>query len=165
MGRLRPVPEGVPGRALHRRLARRDGLCRARAPAAVQGFADLGPSDGDGAEVATATVSAPAFAAFVVPHDSDAAKAAFGSAIDADDLKVVEGIGPVLEKVLHAGGITTWAHLASADPDAIRGVLTSADDRHRMHDPSTWPRQARLAALGEWEALKGLQDRLTAGRH
>jgi predicted flap endonuclease-1-like 5' DNA nuclease len=104
------------------------------------------------------------FAGLSLRHDPEAAVAVLGKRIAADDLKIVEGIGPALEGVLHAGGITTWVQLANAEPDEIRRVLTAADDRHRMHDPSSWPRQARLAAIGEWEALRDLQERLTAGR-
>ncbi len=104
------------------------------------------------------------FAGLSLRHDPEAASAVLGKRIGADDLKVVEGIGPVLEGVLKAGGITTWVELANADPEAIRAVLVAADERHRIHDPGSWPRQARLAAVGEWDALKTLQDQLTAGR-
>lgn len=124
----------------------------------VQGFAGLT----DGGQDAPVPVAS--FAGFGVAPDLDEAKAVFGKAVAQDDLKVVEGIGPVLEGVLHAGGVTTWAGLGATAPDAIRAILVGADDRHRMHDPTSWPRQARLAAIGEWDALKSLQDRLTAGR-
>jgi hypothetical protein len=33
-----------------------------------------------------------------------------------------------------------------------------------MHDPGTWPAQARLAANGEWPLLKEYQDELKGGR-
>ncbi len=137
-------------------------------PASVAGFAAI---DGNGSEP-SAEVEAPpvaagiaTFAGFAVDHDLEAAKAALGSKVTLDDLKIVEGIGPVLEQVLHGAGITTWSQLGGTAPDAIRTILVGADDRHRMHDPTTWPRQARLAAIGEWDALKALQDQLTAGRH
>lgn len=106
-----------------------------------------------------------ALAAVVPDHDPEAARAVMGAKVDRDDLKVVEGIGPVLDGILRAAGITTWWELAATTPEQIREVLVAADDRHRLHDPTTWPRQARLAALGEWEALKSLQDRLSAGRN
>lgn len=145
------------------------------APAAVAPVAAAGLLVADPeivTETHVAAVDAPAdvapaiqgFAGLSLRHDPEAAVAALGKRIAADDLKIVEGIGPVLEGVLHAGGITTWVQLANAEPDEIRRVLTAADDRHRMHDPSSWPRQARLAAIGEWEALRDLQERLTAGR-
>lgn len=150
--------------------------------AAATGFADLPGAEAAGAldqagaidtsvdtvpaeEVAAEEVAAaPEPVAAVPEHDAAAAKAVLGKAIALDDLKVVEGIGPVLEGVLHRGGVTTWAQLATTAPDRIKEILLAADDRHRMHDPSTWPRQAELASAGEWQQLKELQDRLSAGR-
>ena len=96
--------------------------------------------------------------------DLDRAKEVYGKTIKLDDLKIVEGIGPVLEGVFNAAGITTWAALADATPDQLRSIMTSADERHRIHNPTTWPRQARLANLGEFEALKVWQDSLSAGK-
>jgi predicted flap endonuclease-1-like 5' DNA nuclease len=82
-----------------------------------------------------------------------------------DDLKLIEGIGPKISSVLRAGGITTFAHLASTDVDQIRQILEAADPRLlRLADPRTWPEQAGLAADGNWEALEKLQDDLYGGR-
>jgi large subunit ribosomal protein L21 len=36
-----------------------------------------------------------------------------------DDLTVIKGIGPAVQNKLRALGITTFADLAAADPDAI----------------------------------------------
>jgi len=33
-----------------------------------------------------------------------------------------------------------------------------------MHDPTTWPQQAGMAAKGEWDALKTWQDELQGGK-
>ncbi len=66
--------------------------------------------------------------------------------------------------MLHAAGITSWASLGASPAESLAEILTRADSRNRMHDTSSWPRQARLAAIGEWDALKQLQVRLTAGR-
>jgi hypothetical protein len=33
-----------------------------------------------------------------------------------------------------------------------------------MHDPATWPKQAQLAADGQWEALETYQDELKGGK-
>ena len=103
-------------------------------------------------------------AGFSVEHDAEAAKAALGVAVEADDLAVVEGIGPKLSETLNNAGVTTWLHLADSSPERISDTLVADDARNRMHDTTTWPRQARLAALGEWGALKSLQDTLRAGR-
>jgi hypothetical protein len=36
--------------------------------------------------------------------------------------------------------------------------------RLRLANPTTWPDQAGLAAAGEWDRLKALQDGLKGGR-
>jgi predicted flap endonuclease-1-like 5' DNA nuclease len=81
-----------------------------------------------------------------------------------DDLKIVEGIGPKIEELLHAANITTFAQLATTDFNAIREILDNAGTRFRMNDPSSWGQQALLAANEQWEKLKELQDILIGGR-
>ena len=80
-----------------------------------------------------------------------------------DDLKVVEGIGPKIEGLLNAAGITTWKALAATAPEDIRAILRAAGARYQMHDPTTWPEQARLADGKEWDKLKDYQDFLIGG--
>ncbi|RME13236.1 MAG: 50S ribosomal protein L17, partial [Bacteroidetes bacterium] len=36
--------------------------------------------------------------------------------------------------------------------------------RYKMHDPTTWPQQAALAAKGEWDKLAKLQKELKGGK-
>ena len=81
-----------------------------------------------------------------------------------DDLKVVEGVGPKIETLLKEGGIATWEALAAADVDRIREILEAAGPRYQIHDPSTWPAQAKFAAEGKWDELKEYQDMLVGGR-
>ncbi|MCB0692988.1 MAG: 50S ribosomal protein L27 [Lewinellaceae bacterium] len=87
-----------------------------------------------------------------------------GKAIKADDLKIVEGVGPKIEQLLKEGGITTLAIMGETDAEKIREILHAAGARYQMHDPTTWPAQAKIAASGDWDALKELQDRLQGGR-
>ena len=82
----------------------------------------------------------------------------------ADDLKIVEGIGPKIEELLHADGIRTFAKLAATNPQHIASLLDAAGSRFQIHNPETWPQQAALARDGQWDELKALQDRLTGGR-
>lgn len=83
----------------------------------------------------------------------------------ADDLKLIEGIGPKIAGVLAEAGILRFAQLAASDVDRLRSILGEADHRLlRLADPTTWPQQARLAAAGEWDALTELQESLRAGR-
>jgi len=83
---------------------------------------------------------------------------------EADDLKKIEGIGPKIEEVLKNNGITTFAALAAASPDAIKEMLTEAGPQFNRANPTTWPEQAAMAAKGEWDALKKWQDELDGGR-
>ena len=80
------------------------------------------------------------------------------------DLKIVEGIGPKIEKLLNKAGIGNWNDLANAKKDTLIKVLEDAGDAFRIHDPSTWPDQAKLAVNGDWKKLKEYQDYLKGGK-
>ena len=96
--------------------------------------------------------------------DRLAAASAGGAPVEKDDLKRIEGIGPRIEKMLNDDQIFTWAELADAPVERLKGLLRRGGDRYRMHDPKSWPDQAKLAAEGRWEELKELQDILQGGR-
>jgi len=81
-----------------------------------------------------------------------------------DDLKIIEGVGPKIETLLKDGGINTWAELAAASVDRLKEILDAAGPRYQIHDPSTWPAQAKFAAEGKWEELKDYQEMLMGGR-
>jgi len=81
-----------------------------------------------------------------------------------DDLKKIEGVGPKLAEVLNAGGINTFAELAAKSADDVKVILENAEGNFAMHDPTTWPKQAQLAAEGKWDDLKALQDKLDGGK-
>jgi large subunit ribosomal protein L27 len=87
-----------------------------------------------------------------------------GKSIKQDDLKMVEGVGPKIEGLLHDAGITTWEQLANAPTEQVQGILDEAGPRYRMHQPTTWSKQARLAADGNWDELVAYQDHLDGGR-
>ena len=80
-----------------------------------------------------------------------------------DDLTRIEGIGPKIAETLRQNGITTFAYLASLSPDRIREILTTADPGLSVHNPTTWPDQANLAAAGQWEKLATWQEELQGG--
>lgn len=82
----------------------------------------------------------------------------------ADDLKIVEGIGPKIETLLKEGGINNWDELAAAPVDRIKEILDAAGPRYQIHDPSSWPAQAKFAAEGKWDELKEYQEMLIGGR-
>lgn len=81
-----------------------------------------------------------------------------------DNLKRIEGIGPKIAEVLRANGIDTFAKLAQMTPNEIKELLNNAGERFSFQDPSTWPKQAQMAANGEWDKLRKWQDQLKAGR-
>ena len=81
----------------------------------------------------------------------------------ADDLELIEGIGPKIASVLKAAGIVTFADLAAIDTSRLAEILEQ-EPSLRMADPGTWPEQAALAAAGDWDAFKALTDELKGGR-
>ena len=82
----------------------------------------------------------------------------------ADNLEIVEGIGPKIAQLLRDDGITTFHQLANASPAQVRLILDRAGPTFRIADPGTWPEQAGYAARNEWQELARLQkDELDAG--
>lgn len=98
------------------------------------------------------------------PLDFEQAAMILGKKYTLNDLKIVEGIGPKIEQLLHQSGIDTWNKLSKCETFHLKEILASGGDPFQMHDPSTWPQQAHLAAKGLWKELKELQDRLIGGR-
>ena len=118
------------------------------------------------AEVKEEKVTAPTKIAEVKEEKKAAKKApAKKTAKKADDLKKIEGIGPKIASILAEAGYETFAKLAKADPEKIREILLEkGGKRYAMHDPTTWPKQAEMAAEGKWDELKKWQDELDGGR-
>ena len=114
------------------------------------------------AEVAAAPVEVAEVAA---PVEAPAAKPASKKGPKMDDLKIIEGIGPKIEELLKAGGIETWVALSEAPVDRLKEILDAAGPRYQMHNPGTWPAQAKFAAAGDWEELKEYQDMLIGGKN
>jgi predicted flap endonuclease-1-like 5' DNA nuclease len=81
-----------------------------------------------------------------------------------DDLKKVEGVGAKIEELLNNAGISTFVALSKTATDKIKAILDGGGKRYQMHDPSTWSKQAKMAADGQWDALKTLQDELKGGK-
>jgi DNA-directed RNA polymerase subunit beta' len=80
----------------------------------------------------------------------------------ADDLTLIEGIGPKIASVLQAAGIDSFVTLSATHPSQISQLLE--ENGLGSHDPSTWPDQSQLAAAGEWDQLKEWQAVLQGGR-
>ena len=99
-----------------------------------------------------------------MPFDASAAKAALGKRIKQDDLKIVEGIGPKIEQLFHKDGIKTWKALSEASVARCQKVLDGGGDRYRIHDPASWPMQAKMAFKGQWKKLAKWQDDHKGGK-
>lgn len=117
-----------------------------------------------GGETAAKTTESPA----AVPTKTEPVKAAApASAATAmssdDDLTRIEGIGKKAASILKDAGVTSFAALAAMAPDKITTTLKDGGFGAPFN-PETWPKQADLAAKGEWDALQEMQDNLKGGR-
>ncbi|MBT8188046.1 MAG: 30S ribosomal protein S2 [Croceitalea sp.] len=81
----------------------------------------------------------------------------------ADDLTKIEGVGPKAAEALVNAGLDTYASLASSDADKIKTILTEASPRLAHLDPTSWPKQSKMAADGNWDELKEWQDNAKGG--
>jgi predicted flap endonuclease-1-like 5' DNA nuclease len=75
-----------------------------------------------------------------------------------------EGVGKKIAELLSAEQIVSFQDLAKSTPKKIRTILDAAGNKFKMHDPATWPKQAKLAAAGKWDELKMLQSELKGGK-
>lgn len=79
----------------------------------------------------------------------------------ADDLAIVEGIGPKIAELLISKGITTFANLAETKAAELATILDEAG--LSSHKPDTWSQQAALARDGKFEKLETLKKELDGG--
>ena len=110
----------------------------------------------------SAKAAAPVVAA--IPFSASAAEAAMGKKIKQDDLKVVEGIGPKIEEMFHGGGIHTWKALSETAVARCQEILDGGGERYKVHDPASWPMQAKMCYEGKWAELSKWQDEHDHGK-
>lgn len=96
--------------------------------------------------------------------NSALAKQSLGKKIKLNDLKIIEGIGPKIEKLFHNFDIKSWENLSKASVKKCQEVLDSGGDRYRIHNPGSWPMQAKMAHEGKWVALARWQEEHKAGK-
>lgn len=99
-----------------------------------------------------------------IAFDGDAAKAVFGKRVKQDDLTFVEGIGPKIQELFHNHQINTWKSLSETSVERCKEILSTGGERFSIHDPGTWPRQAKMAYEGKWQDLLDWQDILDGGK-
>jgi len=100
----------------------------------------------------------------LIPFDAALALAGFGTKVKADDLKIVEGIGPKIAELYHAAGIKTWKALSETPVTKSQEILDAAGSRYTIHNPETWAKQALLAYEGKWSELKEWQENHKGGK-
>jgi len=93
-----------------------------------------------------------------IAFDGAAAKTVFGKTIKKDDLKVIEGIGPKISEMFHGAGIKTWKALSETSVASCQEILNKGGERYKVHDPASWPMQAKMCYEGKWKELFKWQD-------
>lgn len=83
---------------------------------------------------------------------------------EADDLTKIEGIGKKINELLAAENITSFKALSKLSAKELKNILETAGNKFAMHNPTSWPKQAKLAATGKWDELEELQKKLSAGK-
>ena len=111
-------------------------------------------------EVNSEVVAKPAKAV----KEKKAAKKSEKPAPTPDDLTKIEGIGKKIAALLAAENILTFKDLSKISVKKLKGILEVAGGKFQMHDPTSWPKQAKLAAADKWEELEELQKELTGGK-
>jgi len=116
------------------------------------------------ASIAAPTQSFTAAAAPAFLFDAALATTVYGKKIKENDLKIVEGIGPKIEVLFNAAGITTWRELSETSTEKLQSILDGGGENYAIHNPSTWAKQALLAYQGKWQELKDWQQGLLGGK-
>ncbi|SIS82041.1 SSU ribosomal protein S2P [Zobellia uliginosa] len=93
----------------------------------------------------------------------EAPAAATEAPAEAVDLTKIEGVGPKAAEALVNAGFDSYAKLAEGDPEKIKEILNEASSRMAHLDPTSWPKQAKMAADGKWDELKEWQDSVKGG--
>ena len=81
-----------------------------------------------------------------------------------DDLTRVEGIGKKIEALLYKNKIHSFKQLSKTTIKTLKEILDAGGSKFSMHNPGTWPKQAKLAAEAKWQDLELLQKHLKGGK-
>ncbi len=121
------------------------------------------PANGFAAENCVITITEEEEKAAKPKKEKKSAKAEKDEATD-DDLTKIEGIGKKIAELLAAEKIESFKDLSKTSTKKLKNILEVAGSKFNVHDPSSWPKQAKLAAAGKWAELKELQNELIAGK-
>jgi predicted flap endonuclease-1-like 5' DNA nuclease len=115
--------------------------------------------------VENCVITVPAEAEAKTPKVKKAsAKSKTAAPKEADDLTKIEGIGKKINELLVAENIINFKDLSKCTDKKLKGILEAAGNKFKMHNPGTWPAQAKLAAAGKWTELEELQKELDGGK-
>ncbi|MDA9129297.1 hypothetical protein N9J72_02365 [Candidatus Gracilibacteria bacterium] len=81
-----------------------------------------------------------------------------------DNLQMIEGVGPKIEKLMNKHGVRSFGDMVSSDVTGLEDILLAGGPRYQVHSPTTWPDQARLAMQGKWSELEEYQAILNRGQ-
>jgi len=81
------------------------------------------------------------------PKAAPKAKAAPAATAGSDDLKTLSGVGPALEKKLHAAGVTSFAQIAAWTPEDVAAMDEKLSFKGRI-EREGWIAQAAELAKG-----------------
>lgn len=84
--------------------------------------------------------------------------------VASDDLTKIEGIGKKIATLLKKQNIVSYKDLGRSTIKNLKAILEQGGNQYSMHNPSSWPKQAKLAAAGKWEELTLLQNELNGGK-
>ncbi len=79
-------------------------------------------------------------------------------AVEKEDLKKIDGIGPKMEEILVEAGYITFTQLAQSSVEELEEVLAEAGSQYKKFNPAPWIEQAKLASVGDWDGLKAWQE-------
>jgi predicted flap endonuclease-1-like 5' DNA nuclease len=116
-----------------------------------------------GYTVQNCIISVPAEDIKSVPAKPKAPKKAKETVVT-DDLTKIEGIVKKVAALLAAENIKTYKDLSKCTIKKLQLLLDGAGSKFSIYNPATWPKQAKLAAAGNWEELGKMQEEMKGTR-
>lgn len=112
----------------------------------------------------TKTVESPVVNDPIPAFDSSFASGVLNKNIKENDLKIIEGVGPVIESLLNDAGIKSWYDLSVTSTEDLQAILDARGENDGINNPSTWSKQALYAYEGKWQELNEWQENLRGGK-
>lgn len=91
-------------------------------------------------------------------YDADHVRTVYGKPVVENDLTIIDGIDVEIASLLKDRGIDTWRELGNTSAERCREIVLDSGRSPEVHQPSTWPEQARMARENKWTELKNWQE-------